>query len=203
MKLFCYKMIAIIGVAVLMTGCSQKQSISETHYKAGLSSEKEEEAQSMPKIVFDYTFLYDYGESTDMEKIYTFFFIDRYGNVYYGNDQAYFYNSEDREQLYDTLLKNQLCEKTAAVDTEQLLHKYRLLQQMIKEENNVVTIEESTLDVCSGQHKWKGYYYDEDGNLQYAVLYGEGDTHYINSDTKAKEIADWISEWKGEIGDDF
>ena len=147
------------------------------------------ENENMPEIVFDYTFFYEANEPYS----YMFVFIDKYGNVYYGDNEIYFCNAEEKMHLYQNLINDTDCKKINVADMKQLQQKYDLLKQIVKDGNNKVTIKESVLDVCLGQYTWTGYYYDENGNLNTLTLYGEGDSSYINNDNRAKEIAEWIS----------
>lgn len=177
-KKCCCIVILLICMAII-TGCGEKESVYEN--------------ENMPEIVFGYT----YRNKIEIASPYSFIymFVDRYGNVYYGDgdDEIYFCGAEEKMQLYETLIKDDKCKKINTVDMKELHQRYDVLKQMASDKDNNVTVEESTLDVYLGQYMWSGYCYDEDDNLKKVILYGEGDTSYINSDSRAKEIADWIS----------
>lgn len=187
-KYFYYVIVCFFSISII-AGCGQRTTESRGEQKTNVSEKKSEK---MPVIVFEYT--YEYYDSEP--HLYKYLFIDSYGNIYCGDSDSYFCTAEERMKLYDILIREDGCKLINKINMEQLQEKYETVQQIESGLKNEIIVEESTLDVCLGQHKWNSYCYDKEGNLNVVILYGEGDSSYINSDRRAKELADWISSFK-------
>lgn len=188
-KIF-YTAICLASI-LFITGCGQKASkFEDENQQESKVLETEDKKESMPEIVFEYTFWW-YETTPNSHK---FMFIDRYGNIYHGDSETYFCKAEEKMSLYETFINAPYCEKTETIDMEQLQQKYDILKQIAVEGKNEVVIEESQEDVCLGQHFWRGYFYDDEGNLDTVILSGAGNSRYINNDMRAKEIADWMDD---------
>lgn len=185
-KYLWFTVIFLISI-VIMTGCGQRTSESKDN-----KEQKSDDSEKMPVIVMEYT--YEYYDSEPY--LYKFIFIDNYGNIYRGDSESYFCTAEERMTLYESLIKEPGCELINTINMEQLQEKYEMLKQIESSGKNEIRVEESTLDVCLGQHKWTGYCYDKEGGLNIVTLYGEGDSSYINSDSRARELANWIDSFK-------
>lgn len=176
-RVLSYVMTCFLCILV-MAGCNQKPA--------------KQKNTPMPAIVFDYTYCYEYTEPN----MYAFMCIDKDGNIYSGSSKEYCYcKAEERMELLASLVKEQDCKLISTIQTGELQEKYDELKQIAAGDKNKITVEESMIDVCIGQHQWNGYCYDTKGDMNVVTLNGEGDSRYINDDSEAAKLADWMKQF--------
>ena len=187
MKKHCFNIIMLVLCALFLAGCA-REKVSDT---------TEDEENSMPSIVFSYTY-------TPEKNIYVI--IDKYGDVYSGKGET-FCNSTTPEkmELYETFIEEPDCEKIGSVDMEELKQKYELLQDVERDGLYGWVREKATSDEKVGQHIWKGYCYSKEGYLIPVGLHGEGESTCTSEDDRATGLAEWMKEIqkKYDVGEEI
>lgn len=187
MKKHCFNIIMLVLCALFLAGCA-REKVSDT---------TEDEENSMPSIVFSYTY-------TPEKNIYMV--IDKYGDVYSGKGET-FCNSTTPEkmELYETFIEEPDCEKIGSVDMEELQQKYELLQVIERFDLCACIQEKNEGSVKIGEHIWEGYCYDEEGYMISILLHEEGESTYTSEDSLATELAEWMKEIqkKYDVGEEI
>lgn len=150
------------------------------------NSPQEKQLIKMPKILFLYSFDY-FDESRN-----TTSYIDEDGNVYSINLSLDEQNL-NLQQFYERI-KLSKDDITNQVDKEQLKAMYEMFLQVPKENDELENMTSFTriTEEEKGEHRYYGFLFNENGELEYILLDTDGDYGYKSKNKTAQELVLWL-----------
>lgn len=182
------KKYAILSIAVIIAICGIGIRIYKNLYKDA-------------EIVFSYQFIMD-GLSDKNENIYLVYFIDNKGCIYKTEDKNFFYTRmEQYLEANPNYAKDKKFIFLGQIEEDEWQEKIKCMREIAMINTDIEVRESMTCDV-KGQKKWYGYY-RKNNKLEAVILHGEGDTSYINKNSKADELVQWLNGVFGISSDNF
>ncbi len=188
------KNIFIIMCCICLVGCT-KNGENEDKKNETLNKDIQQESETninkmcnIPNIVFCYSSQYNYEK-------YEKYLIDRYGNIYFSNNEEIYRTScEKALELYDeNVIQNEMI-LVGKLEASEVENKYSLLMDIVNDGNYEITSSLKGIDAIVKEEKWIANFCDDDESVNSTELFYRGRMKYQNEDERVYDIVNWMDE---------
>lgn len=170
------KKYVILGIVVIIAICGIGTGIYINSYKDA-------------DIVFSFGFDYESGEYYPTIVC----FIDKNGCIYKTEDREFIeQNIEDFLKNNPNYAEDEKYTLVGKIEEREMKEKIKILKK-IAIKGAKAEVKETQTDDYRGEKLWYGYYM-KNGKVQVVTLRGEGDRIWINKDSRAEALAEWLSD---------